>query len=520
MLKVKRLSVALALSLSAIAPFALQAAPAEASHAQVALFQEDTNLLGNPEHTMATLHRLGVGMVRLTVVWDTVAPRPNSFTKPNFDAANPNAPGYAWGRYDAVVRAALTQHIALDLLITGATPYWADGPGIPADARRRHFAWKLSAKAYGDFVHAVALRYGRFVRAWELFNEPNFGEDLAPQAVNGSRDSVAPSMYRGLVDAGFTALRASAHGRDTIVIGQLAARGLSGPVTATHRDGLPGEYAQTKPLQFIRTLYCLSGSYRQLRGSAAGAVGCPTTAAGSHAFRTQHPGLFSATGFGIHPYPQGLPPTQEASGDPDYVAFSEIPRLQRTLDRAQRAYGSHRRLPIYNNEYGYVTRPPGARQFASPTRAALYLNQAEYLSWRNPRIATWMQYLLFDPVIGGPSGFFSGLESSTGRPKGPMLDAYRLPLFLPTDSARRGGRLMVWGAVRPEHFYPASPTAAIQFARRARGPFVNVGKVAIHDPGGYFVTHLAFPGSGFVRVAWRYPDGPTVVSRLANVTIR
>ncbi len=520
MLKVKRLSAALALSLAVLAPIALQAAPAQASHGQVALFEEDTNLLAHPDSTMATLHRLGVGRVRLAVVWAAVAPSPNSFTKPSFNAANPNAVGYNWGPYDAVVRAALTQHVALDLLITSGVPLWADGPGIPRAARAKHYAWKLSAKDYGDFVYAAGRRYAHTVHAWEIFNEPNFGEDLGPQAVNGSRDSVAPSMYRGVVDAGFTALRASGHGHDTIVIGQLSARGMAGPVTRSHPEGLPGDFAQTKPLRFIRTLYCLSGSYRQLRGSAAAAVGCPTTAAGSRAFRAHHPGLFSATGFGIHPYPQGLPPTRDASNDPDYVPFSAIPTLQRTLDRAQSAYGSHRRLPIYNTEYGYVTHPPGAREFVSPSRAALYLNQAEYLSWRNPRIANWMQYLLFDPVVGGPSGFFSGLESYSGRPKGPMLDAYRLPLFLPTDSARRGRRLMVWGAVRPEHFYPKSPTAAIQFARRARGPFVNVGKVTIHDPRGYFVTHLAFPSSGFVRVAWKYPGGSTIISRLATVAIR
>ena len=40
------------------------------------------------------------------------------------------------------------------------------------------------------------------VSFWELWNEPNFGIDLAPQAINGSTVPAAPAMYRGLLDAG------------------------------------------------------------------------------------------------------------------------------------------------------------------------------------------------------------------------------------------------------------------------------------------------------------------------------
>ena len=115
-------------------------------------------------------------------------------------------------------------------------------------------------------------------------------------------------MYRPIVDAGWKALHATGHGHDTILIGEFAARGNG--FRSPHPgqpQGLPGNYGQTKPLEFLRTLYCLDSSYRQLRGSAARAHGCPTNAAGSRRFRAQHPGLFSASGVGDHPYPGNGP---------------------------------------------------------------------------------------------------------------------------------------------------------------------------------------------------------------------
>ena len=105
------------------------------------------------------------------------------------------------------------------------------------------------------------------------------------QAVNGSTVSVAPGMYRGLASQMWNALQATGHGHDTILIGEFAPFGLSGRAGPGHPQGLPGNFGQTKPLQFLRTLYCVDSNYRELRGRAARAVGCPLTAAGSRSFR-------------------------------------------------------------------------------------------------------------------------------------------------------------------------------------------------------------------------------------------
>ena len=121
----------------------------------------------------------------------------------------------------------------------------------------------------------------------------------------------------------------------------------------------------------------------------------------------------------------------------------------------QRAYGSPRRLPIYDTEYGYITHPSNAGAYVSPSKAAYYLNWAEYLSWKQPRVASTMQYLLYDPplypFVPGDGGFTSGLLFANGTPK-PGYDAYRLPLYLPSVSARRGRALEVWGCVRPARY--------------------------------------------------------------------
>ena len=388
------------------------------------------------------------------------------------------------------------------------------------------------------------------VSFWEIWNEPNFGGDLAPQAIKGSSVPTAAPMYRSLLNAGWSGLQSTGHGRDTILIGNLDARGQQAPGSRSLPQGLPGNFAATKPLQFIRTLYCVSSTYKALRGGAAGLVGCPTSAAASRGFRAANPALFNASGFATHPYPVNLPPSVASSTDPDYTEFSELPLLAGMLDRIQRVYGSGKRFPIYNNEYGYITNPPNheltalnpTSKFVSPATAAEYINWAEYLSWRNPRIASTMQYLLYDPnprLAPEYGGFASGLIFYGGVRK-PGYDAYRMPLFLPNTTARsRRQSLEVWGCVRPAHYAQldtgAPQRVQIQFQRGSRGAFTTLRTVTITSSRGYFDVHMSFPASGSVRLAWTYPsndpmlgpgvqlnprEGDTVYSRTARVTVK
>jgi hypothetical protein len=543
-----------------VAGLALVALPARAfaQTNQVGMFQDDARMLTVPGPTLQTLRELGVGVVRVTLAWNTVASatRPSGFN-PVLPASYPAA---NWSIYDQIVRDAHADGIAVDFSLTGPAPLWAAGGGQPAPGD--YGEWKPSATAFGQFVEAVATRYsGSYdpisdtiahgdpgdlprVSFWELWNEPNFGEDLAPQAIKGSSVPTSAPAYRGLLDAGWRGLGLTGHGRDTILIGNLDARGSNGKPRSGQPQGLPGNFGQTKPLQFLRTLYCVSSTYTELRGAAAATVGCPTTSAGSRHFRTAHPALFRASGFADHPYPVNLPPTKSSSNDPDFTEFSELPRLASTLDRLVRIYGSPTRFPIYNNEYGYITNPPNhsASHFISPATAATYINWAEYLSWRNTRIASTMQYLLYDPNptknVPEFGGFASGLIFYGGARK-PGYNAYRLPVFLPVTSTRPGRSLEVWGCVRPARFASLDTGGTpqqvqIQFQRGSRGAFATLRTVTITSPRGYFDLHLSFPASGTVRLAWSYPtndplltpglitpgDPDTVYSRSVKVTVK
>jgi hypothetical protein len=95
---------------------------------------------------------------------------------------------------------------------------------------------------------------------WEIWNEPNWGQDLSPQAHPGSTALESPAIYRGLLNAVWTGLGRTGYGHDTIMIGSLSPRGHSQP-----------EYALASyPLTFVRLMHCVDGSGQQLRGRARG----------------------------------------------------------------------------------------------------------------------------------------------------------------------------------------------------------------------------------------------------------
>jgi hypothetical protein len=491
------------------------------------IFEAQGQLLSDPGSTLELLRRLGVDHVRVFVPWGALAPDARSRVRPSgFDASSPAAyPSTAWTPYDAIVRDAATRGVGVDLTLEGPPPLWASGAGAPPGGP--YPQWRPVASDYGDWVRAVATRYsGAYkppgaaaalprVDYWSIWNEPNYGPQLAPQAIEKSTVEVSPLVYRSLLDAAWSALQATGHGADTILIGELAPRGI------TTGDN-PGNFSGMVPLRFVRALYCVDVSFRALRGAAAATRGCPTTAAASAAFRTAHPGLFEASGFAVHPYPQGgVPPNVATAYEPDYADLPSLPRLESTLDSAQAVYGGHKHLAIYSTEFGYQTNPPEKIARAiDPSLAATYLNWAEYLSWRDPRIASFDQYLLTDPPGGN---FATGLEFADGRPKA-LYTAYRLPIFLPVTSGKRGQALELWGCVRPARFVPLdsgpSRIVEVQFRAGSSSAFHTLRSLALTNADGYLDVRVTLPGSGAVRLAWRYPGGPTIHSRTVAVTIR
>jgi hypothetical protein len=496
------------------------------------IFEADVQLDSNPGPTLDLLRRLGVERVRVWLSWGSLgrrpglAPDPLSRTPPpGFKATDPAAyPASGWAQYDAIVRAAATRGIGVYFTVSGPAPVWATQPGEPPGPIG---VWKPSAADFGAFVHAVGTRYsGHYpdplhpgrdlprVSFWSIWNEPNLGIDIAPQAIDDGKLEVSPVYYRQILTAAWSALQATGHGPDTILIGELA------PDGATVGD-VPGNFDMMVPLRFLRALYCVDSSYHQLRGLAASQRGCPTTPAGSSRFPADNPALFHASGVAVHPYSQGLPPNMAPPLEPDYAEFADLPHLETTLDRLQQVYGSNTRFPIYSTEFGEQTNRPGkVIRALSPPTAAYYMNWTEYLSWLNPRIRSFDQYLLVDAANGT---FPSALEFADGTPK-PSYYAYRMPLYMPVTTASAHKPLEVWGCARP------APNARrdtgrpqrveIQFQAAAGGAFRTVRTVTLGDTGGcYLDVRQAFPGSGTVRLRWAYPNGSAIFSRNVRVKI-
>ncbi len=390
---------------------ALPATAAQASSTLEADFQDQSVLLGEPAQlaqNLQTLRLLGVQRLRIGVVWDHIAPGTDSRQRPNhFNAANPAAyPAANWAPYDTIVADAARFGMTLNFDVGGiGSPLWATRKA-PSPSLAR--TWYPSASEFGSFVHAVGERYsGHYrppgsssvlprVKYWSIWNEPNVGASgLAPQTVNGIE--VAPRLYRGLADAAYHSLVQTGHRHDTILVGELASTG----------HAKPGYSLGMQPLRFLRALFCVDSNYRPLRGRAAKVRGCPTTATATRKFRAANPVLFQATGWSHHPYhvtSTAPPNTPSPRADPDWVTMADLPKLERALDRVQRAYGSRKRYSIYLTEYGYNTDPPQTVNAVSPSTQATYLNQAEYIAWRDPRVRMLTQYTLFDqPVIGTSS---------------------------------------------------------------------------------------------------------------------
>jgi hypothetical protein len=491
------------------------------------IFEDELHLHSDPVGMMDLMHQLGVQRVRVYVPWRSIAPNPESSHHPaQFNAADPAAyPAANWSIYDAIVRAAARRGVGLDLTVGGPVPNWAEGAGAPGT---RFASWMPNATDFGAFVHALATRYGGHytpsgapsalprVGFWAIWNEPNYGPGLAPQATQHSTVEVSPRLYRALLDAAWSSLQATGHAQDTILIGETAPRG------QTTGDA-PGNFQGMVPLRFVRALYCVDGNFHVLAGSAATARGCPSTSAASAAFPRAHPALFGASGFADHPYPQGgLPPDVRTPDEPDYADLAAIGNLESTLDHAMAAYGHHPRLPIYSTEFGYQTNPPEARSFLKdPTTAAYYLNWAEYLTWRNPRLRSYDQYLLTDPPPSSGSSFATGLEFSNNTKKATYA-AFRFPLYLPENTVAHGQTTEVWGSARPA-VYPlrtSGRVAPVHVEFAANGSqFRTLSTVPVHDAHGYIDTHVTFPGSGTVRLAWTPPGGGTIYSRAAQITV-
>jgi hypothetical protein len=524
-------------------------ARALASSTEASILMDDKHLIySSPQHVVNTLEQLkalGIDQVKVSVVWSLVVPKATSKKAPKFDAADPGAyPPGAWQRWDLLTTIGRQLGISVYLQITPPAPTWA----VSQTRATQGYPWSHapSASQYGKFVLAVARRYsGSYVppeaqaardeksmrhlpmvlpdiaRAasssspaalprvseWGIWNEPNEGAWLNPQwkKVRGVRGNVdtAPAMYRQLVDSAYSALNATGHGTDVILVGEIASRGWIYPVP------------------FVQALYCVDSHNRPLRGRSATLIGCPSSG-GRRAFAARHPGLFIA--FAHHPYSFDTPPNKVMT-PPSLITLANLGVLQRALNRIYAVYGRHPRggVPMYLTEWGYKTNPPNPFVKTSLGEQATWLNEGEYMTWKDRSVRALNQFLLTDspPVAGKRKGsrqywgtFQTGLLFANGTQK-PSYDAFRIPIWLPSSNHRHA---TIWGELRPaDHSKPQ--LAALQFQRRGSTNWSTLRQIQTSNREGFLLAHLSLPSAGNVRLAWTNPaNGAVYYSRTVGVS--
>jgi hypothetical protein len=447
-LAMKRIALLTAMLVAVLAP------AAHAGSDQVVVVQDNGRMLGSPDATAQQLAALGTDVVKIQLYWADVAPAGRR--KPaGFDASDPSS--YHWDVYPGAVNAIVAAGMQPYLSLGGRAPRWA------TNGRGRAGTGRPSAKEFGLFAQAAGRQFPN-VRIWSMWNEPNLFSWLSPQRRNGVPQS--PSIYRKLYLAAHAGLRATGHGSDTILIGELMPRGGDSP-------------RKIRPLDFLREMVCLNRSYRRYRGRAARRRGCGRV------------GRIPTSGLAYHPYTlAGGPRGGEGPGD---AAIGQLSRVTRTLDRIARRGKLPRRLPIWITEFGFQTRPPDPVFGVPLRRAAAFMDTSEWIAFRNRRVASYAQYTLNDdpPQSGGRpfqrwATWQSGLHFANGRRKPFVYGAFQLP-FLVRSLGANAVELFGGGRGAP------GGSARIQ-AKRRGGRYRTVANLPVNQAG-YFRQIVRLKGA-------------------------
>jgi hypothetical protein len=391
------------LILAVLAALLVLAAPAAAAGPQIGIADDRILLAGGAEADAAVKEwqELGIQHVRIYALWSRIAP--NSPTGTNDYASLDHA-------VDRVVQAGMKPI----LTITGPGPLW-----VSRRAERGEPRYDPDPKLFAEYASAIATRYGDRVDRYIVWNEPNLGGWLRPQAqCSGKKCTpVAPHLYRALVQAAYPAIHA-ADSTAQVLIGALPSRG----------SNLTTENSNQRPLAFLRALACVDGKYKKLKSG-----------------RCRNFKAVPGDGWATHPH--GVLATPEAKfAHPDDISLAELPVLTKALDRLRslKRLKSARKLNLYIDEFGYQTNPPDVFTGISLKQQDEWLQRAAYQAWRNPRVKLFSQYLWKDEprsLNDEFGGWQSGLRFTDGDPK-PSLRHFATPFAI--DAAR--GRL--WGQVR------------------------------------------------------------------------
>jgi hypothetical protein len=358
--------------------------------------------------------------ILLGVDWAGVSP---SRPPRGSDQTDPANPAYNWGTLDQSVRAAVVHGLTVAFTVAGGGggPPWADGPHRPRWAAPG--TWKPNAKAFGQFMKAVARRYdGHFtpagqttplphVRYYQPWGEPNLYNHVTPQWVKTHGHWVAESaiIYRGLLNAAYSAVKSVTSSNIVITAG-----------TAPFGDPPHGGNSRVAPVAFLRELLCL-------RGTDLTPEKCPNPA---HFDILAH-----------HPYSVGGP--WFTALNPDDVSLPDVHKLTRVVHAAER---SGRALPrghkqVWVTEFSWDSKPPDPQGVPMQTWER-WLEESFYVVWHQGVDAmAWFQLADQSCVPNCQDTYQSGIYYKNGRRKA-GFEAYRFPFVV--ESAGRGHKT-IWG---------------------------------------------------------------------------
>src|SRR3954449_604880 len=497
----RRPLIALALTLATLAGSAPQA---HAAKFELSVMQDDNQLIyssaANRNVALTRMKLLGVDAVRVSVLWDAVAPK-----KKIKNGADPKAYRAAnWDKYDDLARAAQIRGISVYFDVTPPGPRWTQAKANdPANQR----AWKPDMKQFGRFYQAVGKRFdGTYhdenegngvlprVSWWGIGNEPNQGGWLMPQArkIGGHLVPTSPGIYRDMLLAGANALIRTGHSKDTINMGETAPLGV--PPESERRP--------LRPALFLREMFCLNSRLHKYTGSAAKARGCKNVKKLS--LLKSLPGLVYAH----HPYTKKTSPLKKDKSR-DAITIANLSALPKLLDKiASKTKLIPAAMPIVLTEFGWETSPPDTLNGISLQNQAEWDNLGDYAAYRSDRVFANTQCLLFDvpPRKEFPKNtkaywftYQSGLFYATGRPK-PSAVAYMLPFV----AKRSSGGYLFWGQVR---FTANGADQTVYLQKKQGNDWVTQGApVPVTNSVGFWeVTRPANKGDTY-RVLWASPD--------------
>lgn len=424
--------------------------PAHAAKSQLSVIEDSARILSSDpilqDASLDEMKALKADVLKIPVLWRWIAPQADSRRKPSGDLSDPGRyEAGKWAALDRAVLGARLRGLRVWLMVTAPAPRWA----VSREDSVAPGSESPDPKAYGDFVKAVG-RHFPAIDMWSVWTEPNLSLFLRPQFKNGV--AVSAVHYRKLYRAAQASLARTGHASDELFFGELLPRA---PKPRRANGTIP-------PLMWLRDFFCLNDELRPLTGAAARVREC-------NGFKE-----IKSTGFAYHPYTTPRGPLID-DDRPDSATIQHLARIYEVLDAAHRQNRlSQRRAKIFSSEYGFQSDPPDP-DGTSQTRIPLFLNAGEYISFKDPRVATYSQYLLVDDF--SVDSYQSGLRLFDGTAKRGIYDAYRLPLVVVRQSARS---VTVWGKSR------VVGTRAVELQADDGTGFTKLTSVSVNRRTGYF----------------------------------